>query len=221
MTRLEERIGYTFRDKALLETALTHTSFANEAKGKVAHNERLEFLGDSVLSFVVSGELFTTRRNLPEGELTRRRAALVREEALAAFAAHIDLGQHLRLGKGEDATGGRARASVLADAFEALIAALYLDGGIEAARDFILPFVRGQGAGVSPEDFKTRLQEVVQKNPDDRVLYTVVAESGPDHNKEFTVEARLNDRAIGTGTGHSKKLAEQDAARQALAALGK
>lgn len=221
MTKLEERIGHTFKDPVLLETALTHTSFANEAKHRLPNNERLEFLGDSVLSFVVAGWLYSVGGgSLPEGELTRRRATLVCESALAGFAKEIGLGEFLRLGKGENMNGGRQRASILADAFEALIAALYLDDGIETAQNFILPFVQKlakQGAG---EDYKTRLQEVVQQNPEERVRYCVTAEEGPDHDKRFTVEVQLNSNCIGSGVGHSKKLAEQQAAKQALVLMG-
>ena len=215
---LEETIGYTFRNKKLLETALTHTSYANEVRKHSANNERLEFLGDSVLSVVVADHLFHTEKKLPEGELTRKRAALVCEPALGRFAAQIGLGAHLRLGKGEEASGGRNRASILSDAFEALIAAIYLDGGLDAARAFILPFLE-EGAGAE-NDYKTRLQEVVQQNPEERVRYHVVAETGPDHNKQFTVEVHLNSNPIGVGTGHSKKAAEQQAARKALVLMG-
>ncbi len=214
----EARIGHRFADDALLRTALTHTSYANEAKGYRPHNERLEFLGDSVLSFVVAEELYSASPRLPEGELTRRRAALVCEPALAGFARQIGLGEALQLGKGEEQSGGRSRPSILADAFEALIAALYLDGGIAAARSFILPFVRG--AGRAAGDYKTRLQEVVQQNPEEHLRYRVVGESGPDHDKQFLVEVCLNSNCIGTGAGHSKKLAEQQAARQALVLMG-
>ncbi len=220
MTPLEKAIGYTFQNPALLQTALTHTSFANEAKGKAENNERLEFLGDSVLSFVVAGHLFRTEKTRPEGELTRLRAQLVCEGALAAFAGQMALGQHLRLGKGEEASGGRTRPSLLADAFEALIAALYLDGGIEAAQRFILPFIAGGARGAAEDDYKTRLQEVVQQNPEEKLSYQVVGEDGPDHDKCFTVQVMLNSNPIGRGSGHSKKLAEQQAARRALVLMG-
>ncbi len=215
---LEAAIGYCFKDKELLANALTHTSYANESKKKMPNNERLEFLGDSVLSIAVADHLFGLHPPLPEGDLTRRRAALVCESALAGFAAQMGLGEHLRLGKGEDASGGRKRASILSDAFEAVIAAIYLDGGMEEARRFILRFVCcGQAAG---EDYKTRLQEVVQQNHEERIRYHVTGESGPDHDKQFTVEVHLNSNCIGKGTGHSKKLAEQQAAREALVLLG-
>lgn len=218
MTEFEKIIEYTFKDKNVLKTALTHTSYANEAKVKLPNNERLEFLGDSVLSFVVADELVMNEKKLPEGELTRRRAALVCEGALAGFAKKIGLGQHLLLGKGEQASGGRQRASILADAFEALIAAIYLDGGIDAARSFILPFVRA--GTTTDDDYKTRLQEVVQQNPEEHVNYQVVHEDGPAHNRVFTVEVYLNSNCIGRGSGQSKKLAEQKAAKQALILMG-
>jgi ribonuclease-3 len=217
MTELEQKLGHVFRDKTLLDTALTHTSYANEARRRLPSNERLEFLGDSVLSFVVAEYMYGQKPPLPEGELTRRRAALVCEPALAGFAGQIGLGAHLRLGKGEEMNGGRQRPSILADAFEAVIAALYLDGGIDAARGFILPFVH---TGAAEEDYKTRLQEVVQQNPHQYVRYQVTGEDGPDHNKRFTVQVYLNADCVGTGTGHSKKLAEQQAARAALVAMG-
>ena len=218
MTPLETSIGYQFKNIALLETALTHTSYANEARMALANNERLEFLGDSVLSIVVAEYLYQSENKLPEGELTRRRAALVCEPALSAFAQSIGLGQHLRLGKGEEMSGGRGRASILSDAFEAVIAALYLDGGLEQARSFILPFVSKNTPG--EEDYKTRLQEVVQQNPEERLRYIVTDEQGPDHNKNFTVEVHLNSNCIGKGSGHSKKIAEQQAAKEALVLMG-
>lgn len=214
---LETAIGYSFTNVRLLQTAVTHTSYANEAKGRVHNNERLEFLGDSVLSIVVADELFHYGHRLPEGELTRRRAALVCEPALAAFARKISLGDYLRLGKGEELSGGRSRDSILSDAFEAVIASIYLDGGLEAARAFILPFLDDDA---TPEDYKTKLQEVVQQNPEERLSYVVTGEEGPDHNKLFTVEVHLNSNCIGTGKGHSKKIAEQKAARQALVLMG-
>ncbi len=218
MTPLEKSIGYQFKKIELLENALTHTSFANEARNPLANNERLEFLGDSVLSIVVADYLYQNEKKLPEGELTRRRAALVCEPALSGFAKSIGLGQYLRLGKGEEMSGGRERASILSDAFEAVIAALYLDGGLEEARRFILPFVSKKVPG--EEDYKTRLQEVVQQNPEERLRYIVTDEQGPDHNKSFTVEVHLNSNCIGTGSGHSKKIAEQQAAKEALVLMG-
>ena len=168
---LEEALHHHFKNPALLVTALTHTSYANEAKHGVRHNERLEFLGDSVLSIVVAEYLFT-HKNMPEGELTRMRASLVCEAALFEFAKQISLGDYLRLGRGEERGGGRCRPSILSDAFEAVIAALYLDGGMETARAFILPFVTGALTdAAAEEDYKTKLQEIVQQNPEERLRY--------------------------------------------------
>ena len=217
---LERELGHTFQNRALLETALTHTSFANEARHGTKHNERLEFLGDSVLSIVVADYLFT-HSSLPEGDLTRMRASLVCEAALFGFAQKIDLGRWLRLGHGEELGGGRTRPSVVSDAFEAVIAALYLDGGIEAARAFILPFVTSALTKQSAEeDYKTKLQEIVQQNPSERLRYVVASQTGPDHDKHFVVEVHLNSNCIGSGEGHSKKQAEQAAAKEALALMG-
>lgn len=218
MHQLETVIGHTFKDPSLLETALTHTSYANEAKGRVKHNERLEFLGDSVLSIVVADYLFHHWTDRPEGELTKARASLVCESALFQFAQEIDLGRYLRLGRGEEMGGGRMRPSVVSDAFEALIAALYLDGGMEAARTFILPFLtEGKTAEA---DYKTQLQEVIQQNPEERLRYELEGETGPDHDKHFQMAVYLNSNLIGRGEGHSKKAAEQAAARQALKLMG-
>ncbi len=218
LTALEQKLGHVFRDKQLLVIALTHTSFANEDKHRSRHNERLEFLGDSVLSVVVSEYLFSHNRQLPEGQLTRIRASLVCESSLFAFAGQLGLGEYLRLGKGEEKSGGRSRPAILADAFEAVIAAIYLDGGLEKARDFILPFVKA--AHDPQQDYKTRLQEVIQQNPEERVRYELVEQSGPDHDKSFVVEVHLNSNCIGRGHGRSKKAAEQMAAREALALMG-
>lgn len=218
MRSLEKRIGYTFKDKSLLETALTHTSYANESRKPVEHNERFEFLGDSVLQLVSADYLFHTQKGRPEGELTRMRSKLVSEEALFQFAQEIDLGSCLRLGKGEEMNGGRHRPSVVSDAFEALIAALYMDGGLEVARKFILPFLsEGKTAG---DDYKTRLQEVIQQNPEERLSYRLEGESGPDHDKQFTVAVLLNSNVFAKGVGHSKKAAEQKAAHEALKLMG-
>ena len=213
---LEEKLHYHFKNRDLLITALTHSSYANEANAPTKYNERLEFLGDSVLSLVVANYLFrhSTR---PEGELSRMRASLVSEEALFQFAKEIDLGAYLRLGRGEELGGGRERPSVVSDAFEAVIAALYLDGGMEAARSFILPFItEGKTA---EEDYKTRLQEVIQQNPEDKLSYAVTGESGPAHDKRFEVTVLLNGSAMAAGTGRSKKAAEQQAAKAALRKL--
>ena len=214
---LEEKLHYHFKNKELLITALTHSSYANESKTPTLYNERLEFLGDSVLSVVVANYLFhhSTR---PEGELSRMRASLVSEDALFQFAQEIHLGEYLRLGHGEDLGGGRNRPSVVSDAFEAVIAALYLDGGMETARSFILPFItEGKHAEA---DYKTRLQEIVQQNPEERLSYVVESESGPDHDKHFVVAVRFNSDRVARGEGRSKKAAEQCAAKEALKLLG-
>lgn len=220
MKELEKNIGYSFRNKELLELALSHSSYANEKHGR-QDNERLEFLGDSVLGFITAEYLFSTLKNRPEGELTKLRANAVCEKSLAVFANEINLGDYILLGKGEIMTGGRERPSILSDAFESVIAAIYLDGGMEEAKKFVLRFVSTSTTDtVKATDYKTMLQEVIQKNPDEHLTYRLVAESGPDHNKEFTVEVYLNSNCIGTGRGHSKKKAEQEAAREALELMG-
>ena len=213
---LQQVLHYTFKNPALLRIALTHTSFANESKVPTTHNERLEFLGDSVLSVVVADHLFHQSKR-PEGELSRMRASLVSEEALFQFAEEIQLGEYLRLGHGEELGGGRTRPSVVSDAFEAVIAALYLDGGFEVARNFIMPLIpEGKTA---EEDYKTRLQEVVQQSPDAALRYEVVGETGPDHDKKFTVSVWRNGTHLADGIGRSKKAAEQNAAKKALEKL--
>ena len=221
MTELEQIIGYTFKNPELLKEALTHSSYTN---GKhLRSNERLEFLGDSVLSIVVSEHLFENLTNLPEGQLTKIRASVVCENALYPFARKIDLGKYIFLGKGEEHTGGRDRHSILADAFEALIAAIYIDGGIEPASKHILNFVIPaiKASKKRPvNDYKTTLQEIIQKNPGELLEYVLVDESGPDHNKHFVVEVHLNSNVIGKGGGKSKKEAEQQAAREALELMG-
>jgi ribonuclease-3 len=222
-SEFERILMYTFRNPELLHEALSHSSYANEKKKQRHSNERLEFLGDSVLSIVVSQYLFEHYPELPEGELTRIRAALVCEKSLYRFAGRIHLGDYLLLGKGEAHTGGRQRPSILADAFEAVIAAIYLDGGLEAARTHILRFIPANipaNRSMLFGDYKTALQEVIQKNPEEKVEYLLIDESGPDHSKTFTVEVCLNSNVIGKGTGKSKKDAEQMAAREALELMG-
>lgn len=223
MNSLEDKIKYSFKNKGLLHKALSHSSYANENKLEGGSNERLEFLGDAVLSIIVSEHIFKHYTHLPEGDLTKIRASLVCEKALSGFAHEIDLGNALLLGKGEQNNGGRERPSILCDAFESLIAAIYLDGGIEPASKFVLHFVErelknhNQGAFI---DYKTTLQEVIQKNPEERVEYVLIDESGPDHNKSFTVDVMLNSNRIGRGIGRSKKEAEQLAAKEALELMG-
>ncbi len=222
MCELEEKIHYEFKNKKLLTEALSHSSYANEGKKKRS-NERLEFLGDSVLSIIVAKHLFTHYTHLPEGELTKLRASLVCEKSLHSFALQIELNRFLRLGKGEELTGGRERPSIIADAFEALLAAIYLDGGMVQARKFMLRFIPEhlspkQAKGLS--DYKTTLQEIIQQNREEKVEYVLIGESGPDHNKTFEVEVHLNSNIIGHGAGKSKKQAEQLAAKEALELMG-
>ena len=222
LTEFEQKINYTFKNKNLCTQALSHSSFTNE--GKTLHNnERLEFLGDSVLSVIVADHLFHKYKKLPEGELTKIRASLVCEKALCEFASRIDLGEYIRIGKGEERTGGRRRPSILADAFEAVLAAIYLDGGLEAARKHVLSFLPetiNVEVATKMQDYKTWLQEVIQQNPEEKLEYISIADSGPDHDKTFEVEVHLNSNAIGTGTGKSKKQAEQNAAKEALSLMG-
>lgn len=223
MNDLEKKIAYAFKDTNLLTMALTHSSRANELKKKESSNERLEFLGDSVLNIVVSDYLYKTYTDMPEGELTKQRASLVCEKSLCKFAKEINLGTYLYLGRGEMNTGGRERSSILADTFEAVIAAIYLDSGMEEAARFILGFVQKELECQKKQtfkDYKTILQEVIQQNPEEILSYTLVAESGPDHDKRFTVEVHLNSNCIGKGSGKSKKDAEQHAAREALLLMG-
>ena len=223
MEALEGKLGYKFKNIDLLKNALTHSSYANEVRGGFSSNERLEFLGDSVLSLVVSDYLYRQFKNLPEGELTKLRASLVCEKSLCSFSRELELGKFLKLGKGEDHNGGRERDSILADAFEAVLAAIYLDGGMESARRYVMNFVLRESKHTDDEvfkDYKTALQEIIQRNPEESVSYVLTAESGPDHDKSFTVEVRLNSNVIGCGTGKSKKQAEQRAAKQALRLMG-
>ena len=220
MESLEKKLGYCFRDRTLLEEALNHSSYANEHRGGVASNERLEFLGDSVLGFVTAEFLFKAHGSLPEGDLTRMRAALVCEQSLYEVAKGLELGAYLKLGKGEEAGGGRARQSILADATEAVLAAVYLDGGMEEVRGLIHRVLLSQApAGEERRDCKTTLQELVQRRSGQVLTYHMTGESGPDHNKTFLFEVCLNGETIGRGEGHSKKEAEQAAARDALETL--
>ena len=221
---LGRQLGLTFADPGLLRQALIHTSYANERKtGNLAHNQRLEFLGDAVLDLVISEHLYRRFAGLPEGELTKARAAVVCEPTLARRAKELGIGRHLLLGRGEAASGGRERDSILADAFEAIIGAVYLDRGFAAASDCVLTLLAGEldalAGGDFGRDYKTILQEIAQKNGDTRISYEVIGESGPDHSKTFTVVVSVNDIRLGTGTGRSKKEAEQNAASQAVEQL--
>lgn len=221
LAELENKIGYTFKDKDLLLNALTHSSFANEHAIPEMCNERLEFLGDSVLGFITAEYYYTFFSHRPEGELTKLRAQTVCEKSLFAFAKQINLGSYLRLGKGEASTGGAERPSILSDAFEALIAAIYLDGGMESVKKFVLGFIKNASEVTQKvKDYKTALQEIVQKNPGEELTYVHTGESGPDHDKRFEVEVHLNSNIIGKGIGKSKKAAEQSAAKEALSLMG-
>ena len=219
MEKLEDKIGYRFQNRALLETALTHSSYANERHGECESYERLEFLGDSVLGLVTAEYLFTRRVQLPEGRMTRLRAELVCEASLHKTALALGLGGYMRLGKGEEHTGGRERPSILADMVEAIIAALYLDSGMEEAKRFIMANILQDvefGESHRSGDYKTQLQELVQRRSNQVITYSLVEESGPDHNKTFTFEVLINGVSSGRGSGKTKKEAEQMAACRAL-----
>lgn len=218
---LENRIGYEFRNRNLLILALTHSSYANEKKlGKAGCNERLEFLGDAVLELISSDFLYKKFTQIPEGELTKKRASLVCEPSLAYCARDFGLPQYLLLGKGEDMTGGRNRDSIVSDATEALLGAIYLDGGFASAKEFVLKFILNDLENKQLfYDSKTTLQEIVQAQYEDDVQYVLVKEEGPDHNKSFYVEALLGDKKLGEGCGHTKKAAEQQAAYCAIKKL--
>ena len=219
---LEIAIGYRFENITLLQNALAHSSYANEHwHNSLKSNERLEFLGDSILGMVVAEHLY---RNFPdrlEGDLTRMRADMVCESSLARIAERLQLGSYLLLGNGEEQNGGRKRSSILADAVESVIAACFLDGGMAAAEQFIQKFVLCSVPANAPQnrDYKTALQELVQQKKNQVLSYRLVGESGPDHDKQFTVEVSLNETVVGTGIGSSKKRAEQDAARAAMEKL--
>lgn len=221
LKELQERIGYQFREERLLRQALTHSSYANEKHmKKLSDNERLEFLGDAVLEVTSSEFLYRNHPTMPEGDLTKLRASLVCEPTLAFCTKEMELGDYLYLGKGEEQTGGRERKSILSDALEAVIGAIYLDGGFEAAKRFVERFIL---TDIEHKklffDSKTQLQEIVQAQYEEALHYELLGEEGPDHNKQFRVEARIGERAVGEGRGRTKKAAEQEAAYQALLAL--
>lgn len=220
LKQLEEKIGYSFKDKALIKQALTHSSFANEQKiNKKLDYERLEFLGDAVLELVSSTFLFGRYPELREGELTKKRSTLVCGSSLAYCAKDIDIGSFILLGKGEEATGGRDRESITSDVMEAIIGAIYLDGGYEPAAAFIHQFVLSDLEDKQLfYDSKTILQEYVQRERNATLDYEVIDESGPDHDKKFVIEARVNGTTMGRGVGKTKKAAEQQAAYEALLA---
>ncbi len=227
LTRLPDlmkKIGYSFRDESYLRIALTHSSFANEKRSKVRfeHNERQEFLGDSILSAVVSEHIFADHHAYPEGILTRLRSGSVNADALFEYAKDLSLGSYMLLNHGLEESGGREQKNVLADCFEALIGALFLDGGMEAAAPFVLRFAVPKlkqlvsGGKLHDRDYKSLIQEKVQTSPGEKLEYRTVEETGPDHDKRFRVELYLNSNRVGEGAGHSKREAEQAAAREAL-----
>lgn len=220
---LESKIGYTFKNRKLLKIALTHSSFANESGGRYMSYERLEFLGDSVLGIITSDYIFRTFPHLPEGELTKLRATLVCEKQLCVFSQELGLKKFIKLSRGERHCMGQNRPSILADVFEAICAAIYLDSGMEEAKNFVLKFI--VPAVKNPKiqnakDYKTDLQEIVQKNPGETIEYVLIKEEGPDHDKKFTVEAKISNNPVGRGSGKSKKEAEQHAAKAALLLMG-
>ena len=222
LDELQEKLAYSFKDPELLKAALTHSSYANENKKSGAvSNERLEFLGDSVLGMTVAAQIYLNKPNMPEGNMTRLRAELVCEKSLAALAKKLGLGEHLMLGRGEEKGGGRDRLSILADAVEAILAAMYLDGGFAPVTRLINDYFAPQIDRLEAEntDYKTVLQEVIQEKCGQMLSYRITDESGPDHMKSFTVEVLLNDVFLGAGKGRSKKIAEQAAAETALAKM--
>ena len=221
LDELEKEIGYVFQNRAVLKQALTHSSYANEQKiRKNGDYERLEFLGDAVLELISSEFLFKEHPDMTEGKLTKLRSSLVCEPALAQCAKEINLGSYMLLGKGEESTGGRYRESITSDVMEALIGALYLDGGFQAARNFICKYILSDiEKRILFYDSKTVLQEIIQTRPNQKLVYELINEIGPDHNKEFVVEALLNGKKIGLGQGKTKKAAEQKAAYEAILAI--
>ncbi len=228
LKKLEKAIGYTFNDIKKLETALTHSSYSNEQKAKGIPsecNERLEFLGDAILSMITSEYIYKKYPNVPEGDLSKLRAEAVEGDSEKDYSKKIGVGDHLLLGKGEEQSGGRTKKKLLEDAFEAIVAAIYLDGGYEAAKAFVLPFITGKLDGAITDtdstDYKTKLQILIQKEgPGEHLEYRTVSESGPDHNKTFEVEVKLNSNIIGHGFGPSIKHAEKAAAKDALRLFG-
>ncbi|MDR2569710.1 MAG: ribonuclease III [Oscillospiraceae bacterium] len=217
--QLQDKINYRFTDTTLLINSLTHSSYANEnAKNGITSNERFEFLGDSLLGMAVALLIFNSKPNLTEGQMTKLRAELVCEKSLAALALKLDIGSYLILGRGEENGGGRSRPSILSDAMEAIIAAIYLDGGYEAVEQFILLYFTPlmEKSAQNSSDYKTLLQEIIQLNPCQAISYEIIGQYGPDHDKSFTVDVKLNGKTIGIGTGKSKKNAEQIAAKAAI-----
>lgn len=227
ISELEKKIEYEFKDKELLKTALTHSSYANEKKkDKLLFNERLEFLGDSVLGLIISEYLFKNFESYNEGEMSKKRATLVCETALSLLAKRIDLGKYLNLGKGEEKSGGRMRDSNLADSFEALIGAIYLDGGLDETKKFlnkniIKILIENENKEILFIDYKTKLQEIIQKGKNKKIRYELIKEEGPDHNKQFTTNLYVDEELYGLGVGRSKKESEQKAAKKGFEKLCK
>ncbi len=221
ISTLEKRINYIFKDKNTVLTAITHSSYANEKKArKLKYNERIEFLGDSVLGLTISEHLYKMYPELPEGELTVTRSKIVCESSLSKCATDIGLGELLLLGRGEELSGGRTKSSILSDAYESLIGAIYIDGGLEVAKEFILKhmddIIKSSTQGKLFYDYKTQLQEKIQQKGEQQITYTVVDEKGPDHNKIFMTQIKINGLVCGQGSGRSKKESEQSAAKDAL-----
>lgn len=224
LKELQIAIGYAFNDAALLNTALTHSSYVANRTEKLEHYERLEFLGDSILSLIISQYIYKHCTEMAEGQLTRIRASIVCESSLYEAAEKINLGKYLLISKGEELTGGRSRASILADAFEALIAAIYLDGGINKAKSFVLGALKDIiKRGIQSKiitDYKSFFQEYIQKSSQAKISYKLLSEEGPAHNRIFEMALMLDDETIGTGSGNSKKEAQQAAAKNAMEKLG-
>lgn len=226
LVQFEKTIGYSFSNVDNLTLAFTHSSYANEYRNEnIQSNERLEFLGDAVLNIIISEYIYSNFPHLSEGEMTKMRANIVCEASLDKCAAKISIGQYLLLGKGEELTGGRTRASILSDAFEAVLGAVYLDGGMDNAKKFVINNMSGiineSATGLNYTDYKTQLQEIIQKNSDRKVSYEIIEERGPDHNKIFVSQVKVCDTVMGTGEGKSKKEAEQNAAKIAIETMEK
>jgi ribonuclease-3 len=221
LDEFESEIKYVFTNKENAILALTHSSYANENKtDRLKSNERLEFLGDAILNIAISEKIYFNKSELAEGEMTKVRAMVVCESSLMKHAENIKLGKYLLLGKGEELTGGRSRASILSDAFESVIGAIYLDGGMESAKEFIYlemnQLLEDSINGTIQLDYKTKLQEIVQRNSESKIVYEIINEKGPDHDKVFVSQIKVNDLVIGVGEGKSKKEAEQQAAKEAM-----
>ena len=221
ISEIEEKIGYSFKDKDHLFLALTHSSFANENKSmKIKSNERLEFLGDAILNIIISEKIYLNFTGLEEGDMTKVRANIVCEQSLMNCSNTLEIGNYLLLGKGEELTGGRSRISILSDAFEALLGAIYIDGGMEEAKRFIGKqmgeLIENSACGLVFMDYKTLFQEMIQKNSENKIAYEVINEEGPDHNKMFVSQVKVSNIVMGTGKGKSKKEAEQNAAQAAI-----